>query len=227
MVLSLVDVRTTEQILSVSGEAIIKDKDWNVLANANSALSSGQVNTGNWNNTEIGKVIKQAYENTYKQMILEIGKKDLLAKYGDQKTYSSLPKPIQTLVAPSKPTASIQTIVELSQPTALVQTLVETPKTVELVQTNVGAPEIPEPDQKLIDVSTATSSNAKNNVKTFVLKRHARIFNEANINSESIGDIKEGMLVYPLGESDQNMLKVEDEKGRVGWISSTLLNAHR
>lgn len=191
VVLSLIDVRTSEQILSVTGEAIISDKDWNLLASASNMTSGGSVHLGNWNNTEIGKVIKTAYEKTYKDMIGQVGKKNLLAKYGNQKTYSSLnttttslPAQVNSLVATSV-TSSIQ---------------------------NTALPHI-----ESQNVSTA---------KTLVLKRNARIFKEANIQSEVITEVKEGMLVYPLGENHENMIKVEDEQGRIGWISSSQVNAY-
>lgn len=198
VVLSLIDVRTSEQILSIHGEAEITDKDWNLLLSANDAQNAAKVNVGNWSNTEIGKVLKTAYQNTYKKMILEIGKKDLLARYGDQKSYSNL----------STPTVATQAVTPAAQ--------------------NITV-------QNVISVSNEVSNNTNTIVteslehlkqaKTLVLRRNTRMFSSPNMSAEIVGEIQEGMLVYPIGEFEQNMFKVEDERGRTGWISGALLQS--
>ncbi|WP_269792215.1 CsgG/HfaB family protein [Stenotrophomonas sp. Iso1] len=75
VVLTLVDVRTSEQLISVTGEAKITDKAWAAAVSASNLQGSAGVNVGSWDNTEIGKVIKEAYEEAYERMVDEIGKK--------------------------------------------------------------------------------------------------------------------------------------------------------
>ena len=190
VVLSLIDVRTSEQILSVSGQAMISDKDWSLIASASNVTSGGSVNMGNWSSTEIGKVIKTAYENTYKDMIGQVGKKNLLAKYGNQKTYSSLNS------TPVSNPIQINNVVATSTQ-----------------------------QSSLVDSVANTSNTGIHTAKTLVLKRNARIFKESNIQSDVVAEVKEGMLVYPLGENHDNMIKIEDEQGRIGWISTSQVNA--
>ncbi|WP_083490699.1 CsgG/HfaB family protein [Stenotrophomonas humi] len=75
VVLTLVDVRTSEQLISVTGEAKITDKAWAAAVSASNLQGSAGVNVGSWDNTEIGKVIKEAYEEAYERMVDEIGNK--------------------------------------------------------------------------------------------------------------------------------------------------------
>ena len=131
-------------------------------------------------------------------MILEIGKKDLLARYGDQKSYSNL----------STPTVATQAIPPAAQ--------------------NITV-------QNVISVSNEVSNNTNTIVteslehlkqaKTLVLRRNTRMFSSPNMSAEIVGEIQEGMLVYPIGEFEQNMFKVKDERDRTGWISGALLQS--
>ncbi|WP_313492948.1 CsgG/HfaB family protein [Stenotrophomonas sp.] len=75
VVLTLVDVRTSEQLISVTGEAKITDKAWAAAVSAASVQGSAGANVGSWDNTEIGKVIKEAYEEAYSRMVDEVSKK--------------------------------------------------------------------------------------------------------------------------------------------------------
>lgn len=199
VVLSLIDVRTSEQILSIHGEAEITDKDWNLLLSANDAQNAAKVNVGNWSNTEIGKVLKTAYQNTYKKMILEIGKKDLLARYGDQKSYSTL----------ATPNVAAQAVAPVAAQNITVQNVISVSN------------EMTNNTNTLITESLEHLKQAK----TLVLRRNTRMFTNPNMSSDIVGDIQEGMLVYPIGSFEQNMLKVEDEQGRTGWISGALLQS--
>ncbi len=75
VVLTLVDVRTSEQLVTVTGEAKITDKAWAAAVSASSVQGSAGLNAGSWENTEIGKVIKEAYEEAYAQMVKEVDRR--------------------------------------------------------------------------------------------------------------------------------------------------------
>ena len=75
VVLTLVDVRTSEQLISVSGEAKITDKAWAAAVAASNVQGSARVNAGSWENTEIGQVIKEAYEEAFSRMVSQINRK--------------------------------------------------------------------------------------------------------------------------------------------------------
>ena len=62
--------------------------------------------------------------------------------------------------------------------------------------------------------------------KTLTLKRDTRLFTLPNLTSNVVGNIQAGMLVYPVGEAQENMIKVEDEQGRSVWVSTALLQLH-
>jgi len=128
VVLTLMDVRTSEQIISIVGEAKISDKAFAVAGNAANAKGNVQANAGNWNNTEIGKVIKTAYEEAYKKMILDVGKRDLLAKYGKNDE-----EVIQKVAATAKPVATlVQTKVTVSNTNSVNSTDLHKAKTLVL-----------------------------------------------------------------------------------------------
>lgn len=105
VVLTLVDVRTSEQLVSVTGEAKITDKAWAAAVSASNVQGSAGVNAGSWDNTEIGKVIKEAYEEAYERMVEEVSKKRgvLANRNVPQATRAATPiappDPYQTLAA--------------------------------------------------------------------------------------------------------------------------------
>ena len=76
--LTLVDVRTSEQIAAVSAEAKLTDRDWNLMAAAASQGNRGGISAGSWENTEFGKVIQAAYKDAYNDLIREVNKRGLL-----------------------------------------------------------------------------------------------------------------------------------------------------
>lgn len=131
-------------------------------------------------------------------MILEIGKKDLLARYGDQKSYSNLTTPTVATqaIAPAAQNITVQNVISVSNE----------------VSNNTNT------------IVTESLEHLKQ-AKTLVLRRNTRMFSSPNMSAEIVGEIQEGMLVYPIGEFEQNMFKVEDERGRTGWISGALLQS--
>lgn len=72
VVLTLVDVRTSQQLASVSGEAKITDRAWSSALAASSPQGRGNLHAGRWENTEIGKVILKAYEDAFAEMVREL-----------------------------------------------------------------------------------------------------------------------------------------------------------
>ncbi|MGE8279612.1 MAG: CsgG/HfaB family protein, partial [Stenotrophomonas sp.] len=75
VVLTLVDVRTSEQVVSVSGEAKITDKAWAAAVAASNVQGQARLNAGSWENTEIGQVIKEAYEEAFSRMVSQINRR--------------------------------------------------------------------------------------------------------------------------------------------------------
>lgn len=79
VVLTLIDVRTSEQVASVTAKAVIKDSMNAVQLGANVPVSmvNGQVGFSNYSNTPIGTAIRLAYEEAYDLLMNDIKKKNL------------------------------------------------------------------------------------------------------------------------------------------------------
>lgn len=78
VVLTLIDVRTSEQLASVSAEAKISDKMVALAAQGKGRGIDGQVGFSNWSNTEIGKVVQEAYGNAFKSLLKDADRKNLV-----------------------------------------------------------------------------------------------------------------------------------------------------
>ena len=59
----------------------------------------------------------------------------------------------------------------------------------------------------------------------FTLTRLANLYQQADIESSVIVELKKGIQVYTLGEEQNNMLKVQNELGKTGWIAKIHLQA--
>lgn len=95
VVLTLIDVRTSEQLSSVTAKAMIKDS-MNVVqlsGNVPTAMVNGQVGFSNYSNTPIGQAIVNAYEEAYDLLMKDIKKKQInLRKYNAPQAIEANPQ---------------------------------------------------------------------------------------------------------------------------------------
>lgn len=196
VVLSLVDVRTSEQVFSVSSQAEISDKAWNVFVGGSSHGVQGDAGVGAWSNTEIGLVVKNAYQNAFEQMIQAINKGKIINKRPPAPI--ATPEPViaaTSITAPNYNTPSYSAPIEASAQTAMQVTSTVAP------------------------VATAVSNiQLYANQRHIALTRIARLLQDADPSSATVTQLKPDMIIYPTGEFQGSMLKVKDEMGNSGWV---------
>lgn len=210
VVLTLVDVRTSEQVVSINGEAKITDKAWSAAVAASNAQGQAGVTVGRWDNTEIGKVIKEAYEEAYSRMAREvISKRGLIS---DRSANAGTPPPPSGLMR-----------------LATVALGVTPPPGVGRAAAADAAPEARAPAAPVAQpmamnsppAAAAQPQDLANNVvagASLVLRRTARLLSMASNQAETVAELRTGMLVFPTGTQEGNMLEVEDEMGNKGWV---------
>lgn len=202
VVLSLVDVRTSENIASVSADAKVTDRVLNAAIAANKDNINGQAHYSSWENTPIGQVIKEAYVDAFAKLVIVMDKKGVVWRQPNQQNNASFNSaPLQgnePMVITQKPS------VPVVQP-QVVQVSVPTQQAINQTVSNAGQ-KIDEAVQKL---STASS---------IALQRMARLLKEPQVQSETLAELQPGMIVYPTGKLEGNLLQVEDELGNLGWV---------
>lgn len=225
VVLTLVDVRTSEQLVSVTGDAKITDRAWSAMVNASSAQGSGGVRVGSWENTEIGKVILEAYEEAYADMVSEIQK-----PRGRVQARRSMPQAIPQAVpavraAAAAVAAPLEQVSGLalsgppapSMPPSAAESL--PPAYPSAVAAHAVAPGAPVASSGSVDISKLASGG------TLALRRTARLLSGASSQAETVAELAAGMLVFPTGNTQGSMLEVEDEMGNKGWVPSAAVSA--
>lgn len=80
VILTLMDVRSSEQILSITGEAKVSDKQYSFLVSGKTPQVQGRGGISGWGNIGMDEVLKNAYENAYERMIAEVGNKNLISR---------------------------------------------------------------------------------------------------------------------------------------------------
>jgi len=60
---------------------------------------------------------------------------------------------------------------------------------------------------------------------TLELRRTARLLSGASSQAGTVAELATGMLVFPTGNIQGNMLEVEDEMGNKGWVPSAVVSA--
>ena len=209
VVLSLVDVRTSEQVFSVSANAEISDKAWNAFIGGSSHGVQGEAGVGAWTNTEIGLVVKNAYQNAFEQMIQAINKGKIINNRPAAPI--ATPEPVMAsapVVAPSYNTAPSYNEVAESNfaPVSNSVNIENTANTsTQVTNTVVAAP-------------TAANIQLYANQRHIAITRIARLFQEADPSSATVTQLKPEMIIYPTGEFQGSMLKVKDEMGNAGWV---------
>ena len=231
VVLTLVDVRTSEQLLSVTGEAKITDRAWSAMVNASNVQGNAGVRLGSWENTEIGKVIQEAYEEAFEQMVADIQKPR--SRVFARQQPKAAPQP-PAIMAAVEPLARLDAPVIAEQATAVMPVLaaaslpapapVPMPGEVGAVRgMPLEAAAVPPvaavpPDAQLALRQLAASG-------TLELRRTARLLSGASSQAGTVAELATGMLVFPTGNIQGNMLEVEDEMGNKGWVPSAVVSA--
>lgn len=203
VVLSLIDVRTSEHVASVNADAKVTDRVLDAALAANKDNINGEIHYSSWENTPIGQVIKEAYVEAFANLVLEVDKKGVLWRQYDHKNnagFTSAPLTgNEPMIVTQKPT--------VQQPISQPQEPISQPQVVVALQsTTEAAQKIDDAVQKL-----ATTSS-------LALQRMARLLKEPELQSETLAELQPGMIVYPTGKSEGNLLHVEDELGNFGWV---------
>jgi len=230
VVLTLVDVRTSEQLVSVTGEAKITDRAWSAMVNASNAQGNAGVRLGSWENTEIGKVIQEAYEEAFEQMVADI-QKPRSRVFARQQPKAAPQAP--AIMAAVEPMARLDAPAIAAQATAVMPVLaaaaaaslpLPVPGEVEAVPGLPVAPTaVPAVVDGVPDAQLALKQLA--GAGTLALRRTARLLSGANSQAGTVAELATGMLVFPTGNIQGNMLEVEDEMGNKGWVPSAVVSA--
>lgn len=92
VILTITDSRTAELLGTASGEAKLTDRDWNLMASASAKGINGGISAGAYENTEFGKVIKEAYGEAFQALLERVEKVDFAARVRSAPTATSKPQ---------------------------------------------------------------------------------------------------------------------------------------
>lgn len=235
VVLTLVNVRTSEQLISVSGEAKITDKAWAAAVAASNVQGAARVNVGSWENTEIGKVIKEAYEEAFSRMVTQINRRkdeiqgqpaSLMA--ATQQAALQHVAPVQAALQQVAPVqAALQQVAPMQ---AALQQAAPVQSALQEIAPSLVAPVV---QAALVAAAPMVASGVETAVAavepgaaaqqlasggTLVLRRMARLLSGASNQAAVVAELKAGMLLFPTGSAEGSMLNVEDEMGNKGWV---------
>lgn len=245
VVLTLVNVRTSEQLISVSGEAKITDKAWAAAVAASNVQGAARVNVGSWENTEIGKVIKEAYEEAFSRMVTQINRRkdeiqgqpaSLMA--ATQQAALQHVAPVQAALQQAAPVqvalqqvAPVQAALQQVAPMqAALQQAAPVQSALQEIAPSLVAPVV---QAALVAAAPMVASGVETAVAaaepgaavqqlasggTLVLRRMARLLSGASNQAGVVAELKAGMLLFPTGSAEGSMLNVEDEMGNKGWV---------
>lgn len=197
VILTLMDVRSAEQVLSIVGEAKVSDKQYSFLLLGQSAQAKGQAGIGGWGNTGMDEVLRDAYADAYKRMIAEIGNKNLISRLDKNS----------------------------GEVSGNAEKVVKTSIMGHLVNQQLAANEKMMENRKKWGEKLFGKQDAEQTDGRFTLTRLANLYQQADIESSVIVELKKGIQVYTLGEEQNNMLKVQNELGKTGWIAKIHLQA--
>lgn len=197
VVLTLVDLRTSVQLFTTTGEAKISDRAWSAAVAAGSPEGNASASFGRWSNTEIGQVIQAAYEEAYERLIDEVrGRqaKEGRARYGAGVLLGAM--------------------VDAADRRAQER------------QVSAETAGVPGADAKSVEARAAVPVSAGQAAppapalteQTLVVRRIARLLAAADSQSATVVELKAGMMVFPTGARDGVMVEVEDEMGNKGWV---------
>lgn len=231
VVLTLVDVRTSEQLVSVTGEAKITDRAWSAMVNASNVQGSAGMRLGSWENTEIGKVIQEAYEEAFEQMVADIQKPR--SRVFARQQPKAAPQP-PAIMAAVEPLARLDAPAIADQATAMIPVLAAASPPAPAPMTlsgEVGAVRGVAPEATAVPPVADVAPDAQLALRqlaatgTLELRRTARLLSGASSQAGTVAELATGMLVFPTGNIQGNMLEVEDEMGNKGWVPSAVVSA--
>jgi curli biogenesis system outer membrane secretion channel CsgG len=219
VVLTLVDVRTSEQVVSVTGDAKITDRAWSAMVEASNVQGGAGVRVGTWENTEIGKVIMEAYDEAFEEMVGEIQKRGSVM-FARRAPQAVMPTHVAVAPAPQEQVNNtmLASLPAPAMPPSALETLPPAYPTDEQVGVSAEESEAgPGSTESLV------SRLAKGG--TLALRRTARLLAGASSQAEMVAELAMGMLVFPTGNTQGSMLEVEDEMGNKGWVPSVAVSA--
>lgn len=92
VILTITDSRTAELLGTASGEAKLTDRDWSLMASASANGINGGISAGAYENTEFGKVIKEAYVEAFQALLERVEKVDFARRVRSAPTATSAPQ---------------------------------------------------------------------------------------------------------------------------------------
>lgn len=92
VILTITDSRTAELLGTASGEAKLTDRDWSLMASASANGVNGGISAGAYENTEFGKVIKEAYVEAFQALLERVEKVDFAGRVRSAPTATSAPQ---------------------------------------------------------------------------------------------------------------------------------------
>jgi len=251
VVLTLVDARTSEQVITTSGEAKISDKAWEAAlrAQSNAHGARGGIHYSSWENTEIGKVIKQAYEEAYEKMEPAVRRlarqrgaggsrqSALASTMGMFKPGLGGGAPAQVAtegdVSAVRATSAGQGLRSLlprrAQQEQAVAEVEEVEEQATALQPAPAPQVVVEPAPVAVPAPVAAPAGAPLDMdaegellasQTLALRRTARLLAQPAADAEVVAELRTGMLLFPTGSKQGAMLEVENEVGQRGWVPS-------
>lgn len=92
VILTITDSRTAELLGTASGEAKLTDRDWSLMASATANGINGGISAGAYENTEFGKVIKEAYVEAFQALLERVEKVDFAKRVKSAPAATSAPQ---------------------------------------------------------------------------------------------------------------------------------------
>jgi len=215
VVLTLVDARTSEQVATASGEARISDKAWDAAVRAQQSQAGvrGGIHAASWENTEIGKVIKEAYEEAYKKMEPSLRRLHAARSAPAGGGGRAVPGMLGMLglgVAQAATPAEVPPPAPAAPLAAPVQVAAPDPEAAEPMHLALAPQEEPAPPSYAPQDGEVP--------QTLALRRTARLLAEPDSGAAVVAELRTGMLLFPTGTNQGAMIEVEDEMGQRGWV---------
>jgi len=228
VVLTLVDARTSEQVVTVSGEAKITDKAREAALRAHQAGVRGGIHYSSWENTEIGQVIKKAYEEAFEKM--EPALRKLAAQRSGRPTgmmgaaMSLLGMPGSQGKDPQQTMQVMQQVAQQAgfmpaQAPAQAEPQAVAPAAVPMAVAAAPAPAPAPAAAPARDVAGLVQA------QTLQVRRAARLLAQPSAGAEAVGELRPGMLLFPTGTHEGALIEVEDEVGNRGWVPAAAVEA--
>lgn len=197
VILTLMDVRSSEQILSMTGEAKVSDKQYSLLVSGKTIQAQGSGGMSGWGNTGMDEVLKDAYADAYKRMIAEVGNKNLISRL--DRNSGEVSGKAEKTVKKSITGHFVSQVV--NQQT--------------------------EANERMMRLGGKLFGKKENNSadESFTLIRLAPLYQQPDVESSVVVELKKGLNVYSLGKEKNNMIKVQNELGKMGWIAKIHLQA--